>query len=326
MSLLFKGRNQGAQRIKVSKLQKLFMFFSDNLRQAVSSLGELTRAPFASLMTIAVLGLSITLPAALYVLVKNLDRVSSDWQQASEVSVFLKENIAQQDIEQLIKRLKTWPEIKRLEYIPADKALDEFTQTSGFGDALQYLESNPLPNVILVYPTSRHAQPNSARDLLDRLLREREVELGKLDIEWLERLHAIVAIAKELVTLIAVLLFVSVILTVGNTIRLNIYNKRDEILVMKLVGATDGFIQRPFMYTGFWYGLLGGIMAWITVALILWWMGSSIDRVINLYNQSFQLRGLDFPILISMLAISVGLGLLGSYLSVKRYVAQIEPK
>lgn len=326
MSLLFKGRTQGAQRIKVSKLQKLLMFFSDNLRQAISSLGELTRAPFASLMTIAVLGLSITLPAALYVLVKNLDRVSSDWQQSSEVSVFLKENIAQQDIDQLIKRLKTWPEIERLEYISSEKALDEFTQTSGFGDALQYLESNPLPNVILVYPTSRHAQPSSARELLDRLLREREVELGKLDIEWLERLHAIVAIAKELVTLIAVLLFVSVILTVGNTIRLNIYNKRDEILVMKLVGATDGFIQRPFMYTGFWYGLLGGLMAWITVALLLWWMGSSIDRVINLYNQSFQLRGLDFPILVNMLAISVGLGLLGSYLSVKRYVAQIEPK
>lgn len=326
MSLLFKGRTQGAQRLKISPAQKLLMFFNDNIRQAISSLGELTRAPFASLMTIAVLGLSITLPASLYVLVKNLDRVNADWQQASEVSVFLREDISQQDIQQLIKRLKTWPEIERLDYIPADQALEEFTQSSGFGDALQYLDKNPLPNVILVYPTSRHAKPASARELLDRLLREREVELGKLDIEWLERLHAIVAIAKELVSLIAVLLFVSVILTVGNTIRLNIYNKRDEILVMKLVGATDGFIQRPFMYTGFWYGLFGGVMAWITVALLLWWMGNSIDNVITLYNQSFQLKGLDFPVLMSMLGISVLLGLLGSHLSVKRYVSQIEPR
>ncbi len=326
MSLLFKGRTQGAQRLKISPAQKLLMFFNDNIRQAISSLGELTRAPFASLMTIAVLGLSITLPASLYVLVKNLDRVNADWQQASEVSVFLREDISQQDIQQLIKRLKTWPEIERLDYIPADQALEEFTQSSGFGDALQYLDKNPLPNVILVYPTSRHAKPASARELLDRLLREREVELGKLDIEWLERLHAIVAIAKELVSLIAVLLFVSVILTVGNTIRLNIYNKRDEILVMKLVGATDGFIQRPFMYTGFWYGLFGGVMAWITVALLLWWMGNSIDNVITLYNQSFQLKGLDFSVLMSMLGISVLLGLLGSHLSVKRYVSQIEPR
>lgn len=326
MSLLFKGRSQGAKRLKISPAQKLLMFFNDNVRQAISSLGELTRAPFASLMTIAVLGLSITLPAALYVLVKNLDRVNADWQQASEVSIFLREDVTQQDVQQLIKRLKTWPEIERLDYIPADKALEEFTQSSGFGDALQYLDKNPLPNVILVYPTSRHAKPASARELLDKLLREREVELGKLDIEWLERLHAIVAIAKELVSLIAVLLFVSVILTVGNTIRLNIYNKRDEILVMKLVGATDGFIQRPFMYTGFWYGLLGGVMAWITVALLLWWMSNSIDNVITLYNQSFQLKGLDFPVLMSMLGISVLLGLLGSHLSVKRYVSQIEPR
>lgn len=326
MSLLFKSRSQGAKRIKISALQKLLMFFSDNVRQAVTSLGELTRAPLASLMTIAVLGLSITLPSALFVLVKNLDTVSADWQQASEVSIFLKDDIHQQDIQQLIKRLNTWPEINRLEYIPADKALAEFTNNSGFGDALQYLESNPLPNVILVFPTPRHAKPTSARELLDRLLKEHEVELGKLDIEWLERLHAVVAIAKELVFLVALLLFLSVMLTVGNTIRLNIYNKRDEILVMKLVGATDGFIQRPFMYTGFWYGLLGGLMAWLTVALMLWWMGHSISKVIALYNQSFQLSGLDFSTLFSMLGISILLGLLGSHLSVKRYVGQIEPR
>lgn len=326
MSLLFKGRTQGAKRLKISPFQKLRAFFSDHIRQAVSSLGELTRAPLASFMTIAVLGLSITLPTALFVLVKNLDRISADWQQASEVSIFIRDDVNQQDIQQLIRRLNTWPEIERLEYIPADKALEEFTISSGFGDALQYLEDNPLPNVILVFPTSRHAQPQSARELLNRLLKEREVELGKLDIEWLERLHAVVAIARELVFLVASLLFLSVMLTVGNTIRLNIYNKRDEILVMKLVGATDAFIQRPFLYTGFWYGLLGGLMAWLTVAVMLWWMGSSITHVVALYNQSFRLSGLDFFVLFSMLGISVLLGLAGSHISVRRYVSQIEPK
>ena len=326
MSLLFKGRSKGAQRLKISPLQKLVMFFSDNIRQAISSLGELTRTPLASIMTIAVLGLSITLPSALYVAVKNLDKVSADWQQASEVSIFLKRSISNADIQQLLTRLRSWPEIEELEYISADKAMTEFTNSSGFGDAMQYLDDNPLPNVILVYPVKKHTTPASARVLLDKLLKEREVELGKLDIEWLERLHAVVAIARELVYLVATLLFLSVILTVGNTIRLNIYNKRDEILVMKLVGATDGFIQRPFMYTGFWYGLLGGLLAWITVALMLWWMSASIKEVVNLYNQSFTLSGLDFPVLMGMLGISILLGLAGSHLSVRRHVAQIEPK
>lgn len=326
MSLLFKGRSQGAQRLKISPLQKLLMFFNDNLRQAISSLGELTRTPLASFMTIAVLGLSITLPSALYVLVKNLDRVSADWQQASEVSIFLRSDINNKDIQQLLTRLRSWSEIEKLEYISAEKALEEFTSSSGFGDAMQYLDDNPLPNVILVYPTQKHTTPSSARHLLDKLLKEREVEVGKLDIEWLERLHAVVAIARELVFLVALLLFLSVILTIGNTIRLNIYNKRDEILVMKLVGATDAFIQRPFMYTGFWYGLLGGVIAWITVALMLWWMSSSIKEVIALYNQSFHLSGLDFSVLFGMLGISILLGLAGSHLSVRRYVAQIEPK
>lgn len=326
MSLLFKGRDKGAQRIKVSSLQKLLMFFSDNIRQSIASLGELSRTPLASFMTMAVLGLSITLPSALYVVVKNLDRVSADWQQASEVSIFLKDNIATSDIDRLIKRLNTWPEIERLEYLSADDALAEFTSSSGFGDALQYLDSNPLPNVILVYPKERHAQPASAKALLNRLLREREVDIGKLDIEWLERLHAVVSIARELVYLVASLLFLSVILTIGNTIRLNIFNKRDEILVMKLVGATDSFIQRPFLYTGFWYGLLGGLVAWFTVALMLWWMGARVSNVVTLYNQSFQLSGLDFSVMMSMLGISTTLGLAGSFLSVRRYVSQIEPR
>ena len=325
MSLLFKGRSQGAQRLKISPLQKLVMFFSDNLRQAITSLGELSRTPIASLMTIAVLGLSITLPSALYVMVKNLDRVSADWQQAAEVSVFLKSDIRNAEVQQLLTRLRSWPEIDSIEFISSEQALDEFTATSGFGDAMQYLEDNPLPNVVLVHPVKKHATPASARLLLDKLLKEREVEVGKLDIEWLERLHAIVNIARELVLIVAFLLFVSVMLTVGNTIRLNIYNKRDEILVMKLVGATDGFIQRPFLYTGFWYGLLGGLLAWLTVALMLWWMSSSVNSIVSLYNESFSLSGLDFPVLLSMLGVSVLLGLGGSHLSVRRYVSQIEP-
>ena len=326
MSILFKGRPQGAESSFVSMPQKIRMFFVGHLRQALASLGELWRAPAASLMTIGVLGLSITLPSTLYILVKNAENVSAGWEQASEISLFLHENTRQNDIDQLIKRLSLWPEIDDVTYISSEQALDEFKQLSGFGEALTYLDKNPLPDVILVSPTSKHAGPTAARLLLDKLRKEREVELGKLDIEWLERLHAFLDIAKELVTIVALLLFLAVVLIIGNTIRLNILNKRDEILVMKLVGATDGFIHRPFMYTGFWYGFLGGLIAWFAVLFLLLWMESSIQHVSELYQKDFNLTGLSGSALMTMLFVSVFLGLAGSMISVQRHVREIEPK
>ncbi|MGS2719205.1 permease-like cell division protein FtsX [Paraglaciecola aestuariivivens] len=326
MSLLFKGRVQGAQISKVSLIQRVMMFFVNHFRQALGSLGELWRAKAASLMTIGVLGLSITLPSTLYVMVKNAENISSGWEQASQISLFLKDDLSQGDIDQLLKRLQLWPEVDSIQYISADQALDEFKQLSGFGDAIAYLDKNPLPNVILVTPTSLHATPVAARILLNKLNDEREVDFGKLDIEWLERLHALLAVVKDLVTVIALLLFLAVVLIIGNTIRLNILSKKDEILVMKLVGATDAFIQRPFMYTGFWYGFLGGMLAWFAVVLLLWWMSSSVESVSEVYQKSINLTGADFSTFIWMLAVSVFLGLSGSLLSVRRHVREIEPK
>ncbi|GAA0372612.1 permease-like cell division protein FtsX [Bowmanella denitrificans] len=326
MSLLFKGRAQGAERVGISPLQQLTMFFVSHIRQALASLGELWRNRAASMMTIAVLGLSITLPSTLYILLKNTERVSAGWDQASEITLFLHRSTQIGDIHQLQTRLGLWPEIEKVEHIDKSQAMDEFKQLSGFGDALNHLDDNPLPDVLLVTPTSKHTSPTAAEMLLDKLRKEREVEVGQLDIQWLERLHGLVGIAKELVSVIALLLFLAVVLIIGNTIRLNILNKRDEILVMKLVGATDAFIQRPFLYTGFWYGLLGGLLAWVTVALLLWWMSDSIAKVAQLYQTQFSLDGLQGDALLTMLGLSVFLGLAGSMISVHKHIRAIEPK
>jgi cell division transport system permease protein len=326
MSILFHGRAQGAQLSRISSIQRIQMFFVSHLRQALSSLGELWRAGAASMMTVGVLGLSITLPSTLYIMVKNAEQVSSGWEQASEISLFLKIDLAQGDIDQLLTRINLWPEINKVTYIPASDALAEFQELSGFGDAIAYLDKNPLPHVVLVTPTDKHAGPTAARLLLNKLRQEREVDIGKLDVEWLKRLEAILTVAKELVTVIALLLFLTVILIIGNTIRLNILSKKDEILVMKLVGATDAFIQRPFMYTGFWYGLLGGLLAWLAVIGLLWWMSASVSAVSALYQKQFNLTGVDFNTLLVMLATSIFIGLAGSIISVKRHVRDIEPK
>lgn len=326
MSILFKGRQQGASAVKIGIAQRFLMFFVNHIRHALGSLGELWLQPAASLMTIGVLGLSITLPSTLYIMVKNTEKISAGWEQAAEISLFLKKPISDASAQQLLTRLRTWPEVDTVTFIPASDALNEFQQLSGLGDAIAYLEQNPLPDVVLVTPTERHATPTAAKHLLDKLKQQREVDIGKLDIEWLERLYAVLAIAQELVTMIGVLLFAAVVLIVGNTIRLNIMNKRDEILVMKLVGATDAFIHRPFLYTGFWYGLLGGVIAWMAVILILWWMDSSIQAFASMYQKEFRITGLTGSALFTMLGLSVMLGLVGSAISVQRHVRSIEPK
>lgn len=326
MSILFEGRKQASSATRVGPLQRFLMFFIDHFRQGINSLGELYRTPFASLMTIGVLGFSLTLPSTLYILVKNAEQVSEQWQQASEISLFLSGTVSEANAQQLVTRLSIWEEIASVSYISADEALQEFQALSGLGDAILYLDKNPLPAVVLVVPTSKHATPTAAAMLLDKLRKEREVEIGKLDIEWLERLYALLDIAKELVFLLAVLLFFAVVLIIGNTIRLNILNRRDEILVMKLVGATDAFIQRPFLYTGFWFGLFGGVMAWLTVSIILWWIGLSLASFVKLYQTQIVITGLNASALIIMLGVSIALGLIGSLLSVHRHVSEIEPE
>lgn len=326
MSLLFKGRPQGAYSSQIGPLQRFIMFFVSHFRQALSSLGELWRDPIASLMTIGVLGLSITLPSTFYVLVKNAEQISTGWDQASEITLFLQDDTEAKDVNQLITRLQLWPEVDTVVHISAQQGLNEFQQQSGLGDALDYLEENPLPDVILVKPGSKFTQPTAATKLLEKLEAERFVESGKLDIKWLERLHGFLNIAKEIIYAVALLLFLAVILIIGNTIRLNILSKRDEILVMKLVGATDAFIHRPFMYTGIWFGLLGGLIAWFAVIILLWWLDGSIVALTAQYEQQFDLTGMDAVTLLIMLGVSISLGLIGSMISVHRHVRSIEPR
>lgn len=326
MSILFKERKSGATSHHVGWMQLVAMLFVSHVRQALHSLGELWRQPAASIMTVGVLGLSITLPSTLYIMVKNTEKISAGWEQASEISLFLKANTSATAAQQLVARLTTWPEIDTVTFVPADDALKEFQHLSGLGDAIAYLAENPLPDVVLVTPVARHAGPNAAQTLLEKLKQQREVDVGKLDIEWLERLYAMLDIFRDLVTLIGGLLFIAVVLIIGNTIRLNILNKRDEIIIMKLVGATDAFIHRPFLYTGFWYGLLGGLVAWFSVIIILWWMDGSIQAFAALYQKDFAITGLTGSALLTMLGLSVALGLIGSMISVQRHVREIEPK
>jgi len=310
---------------QVSLLQRLVTWPSRHLQQAIGSLGDLWRTPVASLMTILVLGITLTLPTTLHVFVKNAEKVTQQWHSASEITLFLKLSISDKAAKNLVERLKLYPEIANVALISAQQALKEFKELSGFGQALDYLDTNPLPNTILVTPTKRASQAEAVRQLLAKLIQQREVEQGKLDLEWLTRLEAMAELIQDIVISIAFLLCLSVVLIIGNTIRLAILNQKDAIAVMKLVGATDQFIQRPFLYTGMWYGVFGGILAILIEVILTFYLSYAVNNLTGLYQSNFSLQGLSFNEGLLLIIFAIILGLAGSYLSVKQHITSIEP-
>lgn len=311
--------------VKAGLLTKILTFPARHLQQAIGSLGELWRTPFTTMMTVLVLGISLTLPATLQLFVKNAQQVTNQWNSASEISLFLKLSVSEKAAQNLVERISLYPEVADVEYISAEQAFADFKTLSGFGDSLSYLAKNPLPATVLVTPTQRASQAQAANDLLNKLKQEREVEQGKLDLEWLTRLQAIAVLIEDIVFAIAFLLCSSVVLIIGNTIRLAILNQKDAIAVMKLVGATDSFIQRPFLYAGIWYGVLGGIFACIAIAILAQYLSSAINALTQVYQQQISLTMLSFNELLLLVSFAILMGLAGSYLSVKRHIKDIEP-
>ncbi|MFN6971108.1 MAG: permease-like cell division protein FtsX, partial [Rheinheimera sp.] len=307
MSILFSGRAVGATAAKPNLLQKLTRGVFTHLRQAITSLGELWRSPLWTLITVAVLGVSMTLPTTLHLLVKNIQQVSRSYDQSFEISLFLKNETTPTEIATLVTILQGDPQVDKVRLIDKAAAMTEFKQQSGFGEALAFLDQNPLPDVLLVTPKIN--QPAAAEALMQKLQKERHVELAKLDISWLERLAALMNLLQQAVYTIAVLLLSAALLVIGNTIRLSIMDKKAEIEVMKLVGATDAFIQRPFLYTGLWLGVFGGFLAFVVVELMLWWLRSAISTVTQLYQSDFVLNSLSMQEFGWLMLIAILLGL-----------------
>jgi cell division transport system permease protein len=292
----------------------------------LESLGRLYRNRLATLMTTLVIGIALALPAGLYLLLANLDRLSGTWGAQASLSVFLKDGVTNEKAAGIAGEVRAWPEVASVTLITPEQALKEFSRRSGFADVLAALDENPLPVVLVVIPSVNHTEPAASAALQQRLRQLPEADLVQLDLKWVERLAAILDIARRAVLLISTLLGLAVLLMVGNTIRLEIQNRRQEIMVTKLIGATNGFVQRPFLYSGLWYGLLGGAVAWAVVELGFYLLQAPVRRLVGLYEGHFQLQTLSWQLLLVLLGGGVILGLLGSWLAVSRHLGAIEPR
>jgi cell division transport system permease protein len=297
----------------------------EHLRVLFFSLGKIARAPLAAGLTALVIGIALALPASLYVAVRNLSTIGYSWQESLQISLFLKETVTGERGAALAREIGNEAGVAATTYISREQSLAEFRELSGFGEALDLLKDNPLPAVVAVTPERRQPKAEVQR-LLERLSSLPEVDLAKLDQQWMERLYALLAIAERAVGIIALLLGLAVMVIIGNTIRLDIEARREEIEVMKLIGAPGSFVRRPFLYSGFWFGLGGGVLAWILVATGTSMLAAPTAELAGLYESDFRLSGLGLRDGVSLILSGIVLGWAGAFVTVARRIAQIEPK
>ena len=300
-------------------------YFARHAQTLVGSLGRIASQPFASLMTMGVVAVALALPLFLNLFLTNVRTATEYWNDAFDLSVYMDKKAGAGRAAALAKQLRLRGDVAAVRVITADQALAEFRSESGFGTALDALSDNPLPDTLVVTPTLGASTPQGTEALKTAIGAMSLVQTVQIDTEWIKRLHAMLDILRRVVALTAALLGAGVILIVGNTIRLDILNRRTEIEVMKLVGASDGFARRPFLYSGAWYGLGGGVIALVLVGVAAALLSKPVDALARLYGSQFHLQGVGFATSLEVLVFAVTLAWFGSWLAATRHIRRIDP-
>ena len=319
-------KSRGATSQGAGAGSRLKMFLRLHRENFAESLLELLKTPLATFMTVLVLGIALAMPTGLYLILKNGEAASEDLDTGVQIALFVKDEVSDEATKELVKTLRLSAETAAVTLITREEALTDFKARSGFGDVLEYLDTNPLPASIIVEPSAAFTASDAAESLLEKYQALPEIDIAQMDVKWVKRLNAYLGLGKKMVASLALLLSAGVLLIIGNTIRLAIQNRRSEIEIIKLVGATDAFIRRPFLYTGFWYGILAGLISLLLVTLVVLWLTASVVELAGLYESQFRLASLNALEVLALLGIAAGLGLAGAWLSVSKHLRAIEPR
>ncbi|WOJ97507.1 permease-like cell division protein FtsX [Congregibacter brevis] len=293
-------------------------------QSAADSLAKVVSQPVSSCMTWLVIGIAIALPTGLWVVLGNVSQLGEQLERPAQLSLFLQAEQPVDEARSLALALSQRENIQSTEFVDRDDALAEFVERSGMGELAKGLPQNPLPHLLLVVPVP--ASPEALSELRQNLESLPEVEEALLDTLWLQRLQSLMTLGRRAVQLLAVLLLAAVVLVLGNTIRLAIESRRDEIIIVKLVGGSDAFVRRPLLYTGLWFGLGGGAVGAILVALGTFLLASPVNALSAAYQSSFTLQGLGLVDSLQLVLLGAFLGLAGAWLAVARHLKAIEPR
>lgn len=312
----------------VSGKQNRLVVWLNQQRHALQfSMERLWVNPLSTWITLATIAIALSLPTSLHLLLKNLQTLTSDKREVPTITLFLKLNVGEQQAKDMAELLSALPEVEGAHVITRDQGLENFRKSSGFAETLNSFDENPLPNIITITPRLQLLS-NSTLDLdtfSNKLKKYEEVDAVQIDVEWILRLRAILGIAERIVQVVSVLLGLTVLLVVGNTIRLDIENRKEEIRVTRLIGATNAYIRRPFIYGGIWFGLFGGVCSLVIVNSAMLSLVKLVEELATLYGSHFVISGVDVALTLKILVASSLLGGAGAWLAVGRYLWDDEP-
>ena len=315
----------GASLSRTRNRDRFNAWFQHHRLSAADSLLRVLNNPGSSLLTWLVIGIALALPMGLSVALDNISAVSASWETPAQISLFLQDGVPPERARELASELRAREDVGDTHLVTREEALAEFRTLSGFSDVLASLQENPLPDLILVTPAAELDQSQVA-PLREALNGIPEVAEAVLDMAWLQRLNSLMELGRRLVLAVGGMLIVGVLLILGNTIRLAIESRREEIVVVKLVGGSNGFVRRPFLYTGLWYGVGGGALAAVLVMAALWFLEEPIGELVVLYQSAFELSGLGIMGALNLVILGGLLGLAGAWLAVSRHLVHIEPR
>lgn len=293
-------------------------------RAALHSLGQLFEKRFSTLFNSVVIAIALTLPAVFYLAVHNLSDISKHLGDSNQLTVFLDTDINLKQARQLARQINKRRDIANVEVISKQQGLDELAQYSGYADTIIALKENPLPIVLDVQPIKRINSADELDAIMNELRTIKEIDLVQLDLMVVKRLRATLDIGQTLVRIIGLLFGFAVIFIVGNTIRLELQTRHNEIEITKLMGATNRFVRRPFLYTGAWLGLFGSILACLLVIAIYSSIQSPADQLSGLYQSQFQLKFLHFSEILIIVISGMCAGIIGAWLYANSHLRRID--
>lgn len=317
--------SSGAKQTKTGVGDKSRSYWLHHKASLGSSVSRLLTTPLQTLMTSLVVAIALALPATLLLALNNFQQLGDSWDANPKLSVYIKIRARETAIENLVASIEKRADVARVEYFTAEQALLDFQRHSGFGDTLSSLDDNPLPATLVVSPKASSMEPKQLEALAEAIGKEPIVEEVVYDMDWVRRLRELMRLGETIVLALASLLGLGVLLAIGNTVRLAIENRREEILVSKLVGGTNAFVRRPFLYTGGCYGVFGGVLAAFIVVIAYWAVSGSVARLAMLYQSDFKLVGLGVSGFALLVGLGALLGWLGAWLAVARQLSKIEP-
>lgn len=299
-------------------------WFTRHLQSALFSLGRMLERPLQSFLTAAVIGIALSLPAVAFVLLSKVQAVSSNWVSV-EVAVFCKLDVNNQQAKQLAMQLEARDDVESVRVITKEQARDEYrTQSRVAQEALDLIGEDVLPASLLVRPAADYSQAKQVEALMQELREYPGTDIVQWDRLWVKKLFGWLQLIDLAITIFGLLLGLAVILIVGNTIRLEINNRKEEIEVVKLLGATNAFVRRPFLYMGLWQGMAGGLLALVLVLVTLVLIGDKLSAVVA-SHQDIDMSLIEMGSLALILGFGMLLGLLGAWLAVGQHLRRIEP-